>query len=132
MAVSPNAALAIKMATGWERGGMRQAMWRYETGDVALWDGLRLTARGTEERTALGEMIEDGREKDELLAAYPQLREMPLVFKDNALPKRMNGIWALIAQGVGNECPMLVQSMPKAWAMVAKCLGRVCPSLGEI
>ena len=73
-------AKAIKMATGWERGA--DGKWRYETGDVSLWNGLRLVKKGTEERATLGEMLEDGREKDELLAAYPQLKEMPLVFKD--------------------------------------------------
>ena len=73
-------AKVIKMATGWERGA--DGKWRYETGDASLWDGLRLTKRGTEERTTLGEMLEDSREKEELLAAYPQLKAMPLVFKD--------------------------------------------------
>lgn len=73
-------AKAVKMATGWERGA--DGKWRYETGDVSLWDGLRLTKRGTEERTTFGEMLEDSREKEELLAAYPQLKAMPLVFKD--------------------------------------------------
>ena len=73
-------AKAIKMATGWERGA--DGKWRYETGDVSLWEGLRLTKRGTEERTTLGEMLEDSREKEELLAAYPQLKKMQLVVKD--------------------------------------------------
>ena len=73
-------AKAIKMATGWERGA--DGKWRYEIGDVSLWNGLRLVKKRTEERTTLGEMLEDGREKEELLAAYPQLKEMTLVFKD--------------------------------------------------
>ena len=73
-------AKAIKMATGWERGA--DGKWRYEIEDVFLWNGLRLVKKGTEERATLGEMLEDGREKEELLTAYPQLKEIPLVFKD--------------------------------------------------
>lgn len=80
MEAAKKEAKAIKLATGWERGA--DGKWRYETGDASLWDGLRLTKRGTEERTTLGEMLEDSREKEELLAAYPQLKAMPLVFKD--------------------------------------------------
>ncbi|MDR2673458.1 MAG: hypothetical protein LBC18_00935, partial [Opitutaceae bacterium] len=73
MEAEKRGAREIRLATGWERGG--DGKWRWELDD----SGARLKAGdwAAGSRTTLGEVLEH----EELFAAYPELREMPVVFQ---------------------------------------------------
>lgn len=81
-------ALAIKMATGWERG--TDGKWRYEIPDIKVIRQPEMTVSRTEEgdvwyKTKLGELID----APELFTAYPQLANIEVGIQ--TLPKGESG-----------------------------------------
>lgn len=81
-------ALAIKMATGWERGA--DGKWRYEIPDIKVIRQPEMTVNRTEEgdvwyKTKLGELID----APELFTAYPQLANIEVGIQ--TLPKGESG-----------------------------------------
>ncbi len=49
----------------------------------------------------------------------------------NELPKFVNEIWALVARKSGNECPLLIRSMPDACSLSARRLVNGGTSAGQ-
>lgn len=81
-------ALAIKMATGWERG--TDGKWRYEIPDIKVIRQPEMTVNRTEEgdvwyKTKLGKLID----APELFTAYPQLADIEVGIQ--TLPKGESG-----------------------------------------
>jgi hypothetical protein len=81
-------ALAIKMATGWERG--TDGKWRYEIPDIKVIRQPEMTVNRTEEgdvwyKTKLGKLID----ATELFTAYPQLADIEVGIQ--TLPKGESG-----------------------------------------
>lgn len=81
-------ALAIKMATGWERG--TDGKWRYEIPDIKVIRQPEMTVNRTEEgdvwyKTKLGKLID----ALELFTAYPQLADIEVGIQ--TLPKGESG-----------------------------------------
>ena len=80
--------LAIKMATGWERG--TDGKWRYEIPDIKVIRQPEMTVNRTEEgdvwyKTKLGKLID----ATELFTAYPQLADIEVGIQ--TLPKGESG-----------------------------------------
>ena len=46
------------------------------------------------------------------------------------VPKNRPTLWALSARRTGNDCPLLVLSMPDTWSLSAHLAGRVRPLNG--
>lgn len=72
-----NIAKKIKLATGWERGA--DDKWRYEVPDVEVNQNAMFTFKDDGSAvTILSSLVNS----NELFAAYPQLEDMPVVFRE--------------------------------------------------
>ena len=72
-----NIAKKIKLATGWERGA--DGKWRYEVPDVEVNQNAMFTFKDDGSAvTILSSLVNS----EELFAAYPELEDMPVVFRE--------------------------------------------------